>query len=390
MIVEPSRWAPRWAPSEPLLTRLSPDRRRVAFTCRDGEQTTLYACDAAERHPPYGDGGDEVPADGGDPSEASLVRLCDCGARPVRDLAWSPDGTLLAYRLGGFPPGFGEDIGWVGSTTPGELGRVAGLAFAWAPRSPALYVADPDEATVRRVAIDGRRHQRLADFLHFREAEFWPRLAPSPDGKRLAFTTRDDPADLWRVFCIEAEQGEPATTLVTTVPGADAHVLPLWSPGSVSLGLFIVHVALQTSGFIVLRAMRGEGELFYQQEGTDGPVTPAWAPDGRALVLYRWVASVSAERPSNPTPTNAEDDDLLAESARPDPLDPRNFPTGSPDRRLPEHQLTLLDLATGSTVPLADPGGLCGEPRFLDDELVQVDGGSQALLLRLRRRSAER
>lgn len=380
---------PKWAPSEPQLVRLSPDGRRVAFACYDGGAMTLWvsaavAREAAEPWDLHEVDGGRVPSD----SERALM-LVECREGPLVDVAWSSDGSHLAYRVGGFPPGYGETIGWVHSTEAGRLGRTAGIAFAWAPNRPALYVADVDEYAIRRIPIDGAPARSLAEFVYFRDPAFWPRIVPSPDGTRVAFTTRNDPEDVCRLWTIEPQAGQPAARLVTMVPGADAHLLPLWSPKGVSLGLHVVHVALRTTGFVVLRALRGEGEIFYQHEAVDGPVTPAWRPDGRALALYRHDADASPVPSGTGSPATELDPGLelsVDTTAGPDPLDPNSFPKGSPGQPLPDQTLGLLDLSTGAVQPLAATGELSGELRFLDQDHLLVDGGACAHLLRLERK----
>lgn len=351
------------------LVRLSPDGQRWAFVSgRSAPQTVSVG--AAEPQL-VGDQPYRVPRDDEPTVDAGPTLLALCRGGPPADLRWSPDGQHVAYRIAGFPPGFGDRIGWARTDKPGEIGSLPGTAFAWAPKGQVLFVANTDAYHLGRVEMDSGRFQQLAELIHARDARFWPQIAPSPSGEQIVFTARHQPEDTVRVWSVARQDGEPTAELVTLVPGADIHVLPFWSPKGRSLGLQVVHPEQQRTGLIVLRNMQGEGEILYRNESLDGPLPPAWAPDGKAIALYCQRATDDLAAPPKPM--------------APEPLDPAERPTGGPAPPMPDQTLCLLDLETGEPQPLAERGELSGELRFLDERRLVVDGGPTAHVLTIDR-----
>lgn len=371
-------YLPRVDPrSRSELVRLSPDRKQVAFVRTIGWVASVCVTPVRERSPSTEDDAwrglvDEDTVDSPLAAAEGLVELVRPEAGPVVDLEWSPDGAYLAYRMAGAPPGIDDEIGWVRADEPGELGRSPGTAFSWAPRRPALYVADPGQYVLRRVAVEGGKPRELAELIHYRNPRFWPQVEASPDGSRIAYTTRDERDETTRVWLVEAGDDGPQTSLVTWIPGVDLHAYLAWSHKGVSLALFVVHEQQHRSGLIVLKQLRGEGKIWYQHEALDGPAPPAWAPDGRSFSLFRRAGPKPAADERN------ADAALVA-----DPYDPKTIPTGAPGQLLGNHALVRLDLATGDVAELAPAGALQGTPRYLDDERLLIDGGRTAHVLQL-------
>jgi len=356
------------------IVRLAPDGKRVAFARVIGHVQELCISEAVESDPEAEDDSFWLDEKTMTRAEEEVTVLCASRDGPITDIAWSPSGSHVAFRAGGSPPGFGDQVIWARSDEPGELGRADGMAFAWSPDRPVLYVADPDEFALRRIAIDEGKSQDLAEFIHFRNPRYWPQVNACPDGRRLVFTSRHASDDTTRVWLVEPAEGRPETQLITWIPGSDVYVAPVWSTKGVSLALYVVHADVGRSGLIVLRGLRGEGQIFYEHEALDGAVAPAWAIDGRSFALFRHEPQPAGA----PTPAEAAE-----QTEEDDPFDPQRMPTGSPGQLLGDHALVRLDLETGLHDRLCEPGELRGSVRALDDTRLLIDGGKAAHVLEL-------
>jgi Tol biopolymer transport system component len=298
--------------------RLSPDGHRLAFACTAGGWGGIYVA--------------EVGADTAD----ELVR---CEGWTPAEIAWSPSGDGIAYRVAGKPAGFRESIGWCASTEAGERGRTPGMCFAWAAGKDTLYVGDPDELELCSIDTASGQATKLAHFGLHRSPDFWPQISPSPDGKFLVYTTRDDFEDTSRVWCIEWQNGQLESRLITWIPGAQIHLHPFWTPKGKTLGLYMVHAEQQKTGLIALRGVQGEGQILYQHDTIDGAITPAWSSQTDHIALFRGNGS------------------------------------GTPPA------LSLLNCQTGQTqlVPTSEP--VAGDVRFATDGELVLDGGCAVYLL---------
>jgi len=297
--------------------RLSPDGTRLAFACTvDGY------------------GGIFVAKVGSEFAEM----LVPCESWTPAEIAWSPSGRQIAYRISGKPVGFRERVAWCSSSTPGEQGRTRAMCFAWAGND-ALFVGDPDELELCKVDTATGQRAKLAHFGLHRSPAYWPRISPSPDGKFVVFTTRDEFEDTTRVWCIEWQNGEMDTRLITWIPGAEVHVHPFWTPKGKTLGLYIVHEERETTGLIALRGVQGDGQILYESDVIDGAITPAWSQQTDHIALFR------ADEPDG------------------------------------ELALALLDCQSGETrrVPLTEP--IQGELRFDSSGHLVIEGGAAVHLL---------
>lgn len=267
--------------------RLSPDGERLAFVIEGSSDAGLYA----------------GPVDG-----SAWHKLVGYPSFSTPEIAWSADGRMIAYRVVADPPGYHDQIGYVISTQRGEVNRIDGQAFAWARKGAVIYALDGARMALLRYDLDRGTSRRLSEFLHHYDARFPPKLVPSPDGARIAFTSRNVLEDTTRLFIAERREGEVDGHLLTWIPGADVHVFPFWSPKGVSLGMYMVHEALDTTGLVLINKLRGEGEIFYRRDGQDVARSPVWAPDGTSVVLPRgegWTRLALADKSATPLGVDA-------------------------------------------------------------------------------------
>jgi hypothetical protein len=304
------------------LVRLGPGGRRVAFV-RDDDEPGIYVGDAFD--------------------PLSVRRLVPIAPYRVEDLRFSPDGAHLAYRL--LPLlGAASTVGIAAANNPGELRRVNGTGFSWTPGGKALLVADPERRALVRHSLEDGSERELGRLEDDGDPGFPSRIAVAPDGNSIAYTAGRESEDISEVWLVRREPGATTTQLLTELPGASVHVLPFWSPRGATLGLFCVHEGQGKSALIVVPRLEGEGEVLYESNLLDPPVTPVFAPGGRHIVFFR---------------TEGPGDDM------------HEGPT----------RLTLLDARRETFRALAEVDELSGSLSFQDERTLLVDGGAAAHLL---------
>lgn len=325
--------------------RLSPDRRRLAFTRQVGaDRVAVCVCDAA-------------------PDAPAAVWLELRPGWKVRQLAWAPEpeGAAPPAAALGLVVSRARQarhelcVGWLaGPARPLEvaaeveaadepddpapgLAHVAGHSFAWAAGGRTLLVADVAARQLVAVPVRSRRRIPLAALPDDGHPGFPPHVVPAPGGKRVAFTCRrlDDAAsELW-VY----EHGR-GPTLLTAVPGSQLCAYALWSPKGRTLALYVVHREQDKTGLIAVPELAGEGVILFRSARAEPACAPAWAPSGRSIVL--WASEGAAVA-----------------------------------------RLCALDPGTGALTPLGEPGELSGSPRFVAPDTLLVDGADAAHLVTL-------
>jgi hypothetical protein len=329
--------------------RLSPDGRRLAYyhEVAYSRAEGLYVAEVGEVDPEA----IEAARAEGAPLEVQAGPgdlLLHADGLELQEIGWSPDGGHVACVLGPEDPiDPRRFVGWAKAPRAGKsggpLGRASGLSFAWwtrgAPADLALLIADSSEGVVRRHSIAaGAKAETLAELRDDGSRRIPPRIVPSADGQRIAFTCRRMHEDVSELWIATADGPSVTSALFTQIPGAEVHVLPFWSPKGATLGVLMVHLALDHTGMIVVPRLTGEGDILHESDGLDGAVAPAWAPSGKSIAFFR------------------------------------ADPAGG-------LYLDLLDPRTKNHAPATAPGALSGEPRFLGPDRLLVDGGPAAHLL---------
>ena len=260
----------------------------------------------------------------------------------VEDLAWSPDGSCVAASTAepGIPGGH-RRVRWLPAYVGDPSGATAGASFAWEPKGVWLVVADPWSGEIRRHNTEVEKQQVVCAVRDQGDPLRAPALDVSPDGARLAYSALlEDRAEL-RI--VDLPSGE--SRLLTELPKPSIRAVPFWSPDSRSLGVLVVDLETGTSGIVVVRDLRGEGELLYSSALILPPRRPAFSPSGKT------IAFLDVEKP----------DHEFTKSGRP--------------------SLALLEGA--SCRRITKPGELSGDLRFLDEGRLVVDGDASAFVVTL-------
>jgi dipeptidyl aminopeptidase/acylaminoacyl peptidase len=245
---------------------------------------------------------------------------------------FSPDGTWLAFlsarTQGDESAPSGAQI-WKMHRQGGEAVRLTGVKggisdFQWSPDSTRIaFVAmdsevEPDESakdgakkTKPPLVIDRYHFKRDVDgYLGARRSHLYlltldtgavaqltsgvfddRHPAWSPDGKRLAFTSKrgadPDRSDDSNVFVMDAQPGSPAQALTTWTGGDDA-TRPLWSPDGRTIAYLQDNESPQfyypQNRLAVVPAAGGPSRVLTPT--LDRPVeSPLWSPDGQSLLF---------------------------------------------------------------------------------------------------------
>lgn len=117
----------------------------------------------------------------------------------IRNIAWSPDGTKLAFEVE--PPGLPHEIRVIKWGDGQEISRFPGEQAAWTPDSRQLVIRNcAPNCGLWRVNLDGSQGQRLT----FEDSDSFP--AWSPTGEYLAFSSQRD-GD-WEIYLLRLADGQ--------------------------------------------------------------------------------------------------------------------------------------------------------------------------------------
>jgi Tol biopolymer transport system component len=255
----------------------SPDGTRIAFAIREPEDTTSYVIGVMD-------------ADGSNRGEIAATRLE--GRTPVASPAWSPDGREIAFAAYG--EGGGIYVAPLIGGSPRQL-TSAGPPTThvdsepeWSPNRESIVfirwilgdVQQGNEYQILRIDADGGEPTVLATFPGSgSEPHELGGLSWSPDGSRLAFTTRGG------VYLLDPTNREAREIVACEALGCDDRTevftnATSWSPDGLHIAFTawldllsgradppIIHVATLSGDDEVTVASTGVGGLF-----------PAWQP----------------------------------------------------------------------------------------------------------------
>ena len=238
---------------------VSPDGRLVAFTSDRSGSEDVYV----------------IASDG--TNERRVTTTPDAEG----NLAWTPDGKRILFVT------FKDDRSRLFAIEPTgtnveELAVVPGRAPTLSPDGKRLlYMAGTWTATVLTVADrDGSNPHAITDGSSVAWNAHW-----SPDGKRIAFTSRDEPKSELAIFVMNADG--TARKQLTHVPAEEGGAqLPAWSPDGRSLAIQVNTRTLKNQAHVwIVDADTGAGRKLAAHDEAWLDEAPTWFPSGKGLAF---------------------------------------------------------------------------------------------------------
>lgn len=214
-------------------------------------------------------------------------RLSDCGICATQyqgaGLAWSPDGTRIAFSRDSGPP-WAQSL-WLVDSTTGELRRLTDcqpqpcvdISPAWAPDGQLIAFSRLAEggSSLYTVRPDGSQLTRITS-TRFAEHPQW-----SPDGRRIAFDGDD------KVFVIDAEGSNEKLLFAGTTGNGPG--MPSWSPDGTKLAFFNTprepNRFFRSEVWTINPDGTGKKRLYRSVCCVMNWAPPIWSPDGRKLAF---------------------------------------------------------------------------------------------------------
>ena len=238
---------------------VSPDGSSIAFMSDRGGANDLFV----------------ISTDGSD--ERQLTRTPETEG----NLAWTTDGKQILFSV------FKDDNSRLYAIDPAgknqrELANVAGRAPTLSPDGKRLvYMAGTWTATRLMVSTrDGSNARQITDGSSIAWNNHW-----SPDGKRIAFTGRDNPQSELAVFVMRPDGS--SRRQVTHVPAAEGGAQwPVWSPDGRRLAIQVNSRSLKNTAHIwTVDVATGAALKLAAHDQPYLDETPSWFPDGRRIAF---------------------------------------------------------------------------------------------------------
>ena len=287
------RWLPAWRPLQQQVAGIPRAARLLAVAALI--LALVVAVLAGSGHhrpaPPFGlaaNGSlvmasmDEIVIAGADGSNPHRL----IGLDGVEALAFSPDGSTLAYRS--IDPSLDHvtvlaldlESGRVMDLAPGRAINSGTDVLAWAPDGSAVVTADGSDGVkgLLVLRLDGSPPTQLVPGrIPERRLAFSP--AWSPDGQWIAFIGRDLVNRGGGLFVVRRDgTDEHGIAAIREFPEVGA---PHWSPTPDRLRLLFV----RPDGFLGLVDLDG-GEQLVAETASPEPHWPTWSPDGTSIAWF--------------------------------------------------------------------------------------------------------
>lgn len=228
----------------------------------------------------------------------------------LREPAWSPDGTKIAFSRAAFPDGSNFEIFVMNAdgSDPTQLTFFAGADAdpAWSPDGRSLvFTRVVDDRTcggfvdcgeeLFTMRADGSEVHRLTDNNTFDQDPAW-----SPDGRRIVFSRfgacSATPGDCsWDLVLIDPD-GSDETTLLSD---GESNRFPNWSPSGEEIAFSSTLKACCVGEIYRIHADgSGQTQVTRHTSARDPwiiSVEPAWSPDGAQIAFNALYAGSNSE-----------------------------------------------------------------------------------------------
>jgi TolB protein len=226
----------------------------------------------------------------------------------VGNPAWTADGKHILFAI------FAKEISHLYSIDPDgkslrDIASVLGRAPTLSPDGKKLlYMSGTWTATRLMVSpLSGSNARQINDGSSIAWNNHW-----SPDGKRIAFTSRNDPNGELAIFVMNAD-GTHRRQLSHFAPGSGNAQWPVWSPDGRQLAIQVNGPQKNDAHIWILDAATGDARklaALAPENAHDGSQpyldeTPAWFPDGQRIAFQSnrtgrievWVMNADGSSP---------------------------------------------------------------------------------------------
>ena len=315
---------------------VSPDGSRIAFTSNRTGAPDLFVIDANGTN------------------ERQLTNTPE----DESNLAWTRDGKQILFAV------FKDDISRLYAIDPDgknqrELAKVPGRAPTLSPDGKRLVYMEGTWTATRLMvsALDGSNAKQITDGSSIAWNNHW-----SPDGKRIAFTGRNDPKGELAVFVMNADGS--SRHQVTHVPAEEGGAQwPVWSPNGRQLAIQVNSRAQKNTAHIwIVDVASGAAQKLAAHIQAYLDETPSWFPDGKRIAFQSnrtgkmevWVMNADGSEPRQVTGVSQPAQRPIRNGfPRVSPRDDSILFTSNRDGA---NRLYLMTAADGATRALTPPG----------------------------------